>query len=96
MKNGTTRVWARSGTDSVFAVVIVEQRPVKLAFNLGSPIVFDAIGASASLRADQRDARGNPVRGDFPISAAGTDALEVVDRDRAGTPDALALGCTVD
>ena len=68
MKNGTTRIWARSGNDSVFAVVTVEQRPVKLAFNLGSPIVFDALGASASLRAEQRDARGNPVRGEFPIS----------------------------
>ena len=68
MKNGSTRIWARSGSDSVFAVVTVEQRPVKLTFNLGSPIVFDALGASASLRAEQRDARGNPVRGDFPIS----------------------------
>ena len=69
MRNGTTRVWARSGKDSVFAVVTIEQRAAKLAWNVANPLIFDAIGASASLRAEQRDARGTPVRGDFPLTA---------------------------
>jgi hypothetical protein len=69
MRNGTTRVWAKSGTDSVFAVVTVEQRAAKLAWNVSNPLIFDAIGATAALRAEQRDTRGNPVRGDFPLTA---------------------------
>ena len=103
IKNGTTRIWARAGTDSVFAVVTVEQRPVKLAWNVGSPIVFDAIGASASLRAEQRDARGNPVRGDFPVSAGckltnsgGSGAVQLVAGPKllARGPGAATLACS--
>ena len=102
VKNGTTRVWARTGSDSVFAVVTVEQRPVKLAWNVGSPIVFDAIGASASLRAEQRDARGNPVRGDFAIAAGckltnegGSGAVQMVAGPKllAKGPGAATLVC---
>ncbi len=69
MKNGTTRIWAKAGTDSVFAVVTVEQRAAKLGWNVANPLIFDAIGASAQLRAEQRDTRGNVVRGDFPLTA---------------------------
>ena len=69
MRNGSTRVWARAGFDSVFAVITVEQRAAKLAWNVSNPLVFDAIGATAALRAEQRDARGAVVRGDFPLTA---------------------------
>lgn len=69
VRNGTTRVWAKAGSDSVYAVVTVEQRAAKLAWNVSNPLIFDAIGATATLRAEQRDMRGNPVRGDFPLSA---------------------------
>ena len=69
MKNGTTRVWAKTGTDSVFAVVTVEQRASKLGWNVSNPLILDAIGASAQLRAEQRDARGYVVKGDYPLTA---------------------------
>ena len=69
VNNGATRVWAKSGNDSVFAVVTVEQRAAKLAWNVSNPLIFDALGATAALRAEQRDMRGSPVRGDFPLSA---------------------------
>lgn len=69
VRNGTTRVWAKAGNDSVYAVITVEQRATKLAWNVSNPLIFDAIGAAASLRAEQRDARGNPVKGDFPLAA---------------------------
>jgi hypothetical protein len=83
VNNGTTRVWAKAGTDSVFAVITVEQRAAKLAWNVGNPIVLDAIGASVAIRAEQRDAKGYQVKGDFPLTACTVKA--------EGTPAPVAL-----
>ena len=65
--NGTTKVWAVAGSDSVFAVVIVEQRAAKLGFTPSS-LIMNALGAVAPVRAEQRDARGNPLKGDYAIN----------------------------
>ena len=97
--NGTTKVWAVAGKDSVFAVVMVEQRAAKLGFT-PTTLVLNALGAVVPVRAEQRDARGNPLRGDYAINAACrmrdngvVAALHPGGRIVARQPGATALVC---